>query len=371
VRSILTLLWTRLGSFHALEQTRPGGPWRKWIGAPLPSADALGDAAEALDLGDLRERLFDEYTVLKRNKAIRPFRRGFLPLILDAHECGVSFLRQAPGALQRTIHTAKGDRLQFYFRHVAALLRHAGGELLLDVEPLRPGEDEIAAAERLFERVVRRYPRAFDVLGGDALYLNPHFCRLVRRHGKHFIAVLKTENRDLFTDARSLFPLVKPHCWNDSRTDIQAWDIPDLTTWTQYGQPVRVVRTLETRRVRRQCTKEFDIQQVEWMWATDLPAWKAPCEVLVHLGHGRWAIENQGFNEIVNAWHADHIYRNHPHAIAVMYLLLFFAYNLFHTFLTRGPQPEVRSSYTMVYLAEKVRAEFLDAIPLRARLRPP
>jgi len=368
---MLTMLWTRLGSFNALEQTRPGGPWQKWIGGPLPSADALGDAAEALSLGDLRDRLFDQYTILKRNKAIRPLPRGFLPLILDAHESGASFLRQAPDALQRTLHTAKGDRLQFYFRHVAAMLRHAGGELLLDVEAIRPGEDEIAAAERLFERVVGRYPRAFDVVGGDALYLHPDFCRLVRRHHKHFIAVLKNENRNLITDARSLFGLVEPHRWNDGETDIQAWDISKLTTWPQYDQAVRVVRTLETSRVRRQRTRALDTREVEWMWATSLPDWKAPCEVLVRLGHGRWAIENQGFNEIVNSWHADHIYRNGLHAIAVLYLLLFFAYNLFHTFLTRGLKPELRWSYTMAYLAEKVRADFLNAIPLRVRLRPP
>gem|GEM_PF-3963613 len=50
---------------------------------------------------------------------------------------------------------------------------------------------------------------------------------------------------------------------------------------------------------------------------------------------------------------------------------VFFAYDLFHIFLTRSLQPEVRSSYTMAHLAERVRAELLDAIPLRARPRPP
>lgn len=371
VRSLLTMQLTRLGSLNALEQARAGGPWQGWLGGAVPSADALGDAAAALELQDLRDELFRQYTVLKRNKAIRPLPRGVLVLILDAHESGASYRRCSKGSLTRTVKTAKGDRLQFYYRHVTAMLLHAGGEVLLDVEPLRPGEDEIAAAMRLFERVVQRYPRAFDTVEGDALYLHPGFCRLARRHRKHFIAVLKNENRDLIVDVRGLLPLAPPHRWTENHTDIEAWDLPDLTTWTQYDEPIRVVRTLETHPVRRQLTKKLETEQAEWMWGTDIPQWKAPREVIVRLGHGRWSIENQGFNETVNAWHGDHIYKNDPNAIVALLLLLFLAYNLFHAFYTRDLKPALRAAYTMAFLAEKVRAAFLDAIKLRAGRRPP
>jgi hypothetical protein len=363
--------WARIGSLNGLEQARPGGAWQGWLGGPLPSADALGDAAAALELDDLREELFRQYTVLKRNKAIRPLPRGFLVLILDAHESGASYRRRSKGSLTRTVKTAKGERPQFYYRHVTAMLLHAGGEVLLDVEPLQPGEDEIAAAMRLFERVARRYPRAFDTVSGDALYLNPDFCRLARRHGTYFLAVLKNENRDLIVDVRGLVPLVQPARWTEDHTDIEAWDIPDLTTWPQYGEPVRVVRSLETRQVRRQLTKKLEAETAEWMWGTDIPQEKAPGKLIVRLGHGRWSIENQGFNEIVNAWHGDHIYKNHPNAVAALYLLLFLAYNLFHAFLTRNLKPALRAAYTMAFLAEKVRGAFYDAIPLRARRWPP
>jgi hypothetical protein len=90
---------------------------------------------------------------------------------------------------------------------------------------------------------------------------------------------------------------------------------------------------------------------------------------MVRLGHGRWSIENQGFNETVNAWHADHIYRNDPNAIAALYLLLFFAYNLFHALLTRNLNKAVRAAHTMAFLADKLQAELYNAIQLRARRR--
>jgi hypothetical protein len=371
VRSLFLMECARLGSLHALEQARPSDPSGGWLGGPPPSADALGDAAAALSLDDLREELFAQYTVLKRNKAIRPLPRGFLVLILDAHESGASYLRSSTGSLTRMVKTAKGERLQFYYRHVTALLLHAGGEVLLDVEPLRPGEDEIAAATRLFERVAKRYPRAFDTVSGDALYLHPDFCRLADRHGTYFIAVLKNENRDLVVDARSLFPLTPAGRWTEGHTDIEAWDIPSLTTWPQYGKPVRVVRTLETHPVRRQRTKEVEVKKAEWMWGTNIPQAKAPRNIVVRLGHGRWTIENQGFNEIVHAWHGDHIYKNHPTAIVACYLLLFLAYNLFHAFLTRALKPALRAAYTMAFFVETIRAAYYAAIPLRARGRPP
>lgn len=310
VRSVLLMLWARVGSLNGLDPARRRGRPHRWLGGPLPSADALGDAAAALSLEDLREELHTQYTVLKRNKAIRPLPRGFLVLVLDAHESGASYRRRSKGSLQRTVQAAQGERVQFYYRHVAAMLVHAGGQLLLDIEPQRPGEDEVAAATRLFERLVSRYPRAFDLVSGDALYLHPGFCRLVRQCGKHFLAVLKNENRDLVTDARGLFPCVAPTHGRHGTTDVACWDVPGLTTWTQYGEAVRVVRSVETTHVRRQLTREREAQTVEWLWATSVPPWKAPAELLVRLGHGRWAIENQGFNELVNAWHADHIYKS-------------------------------------------------------------
>ena len=371
VRSLFLMESARVGSLNAFDQARPRDPTRGWLGGPPPSADALGDAAAALSLDDLREALFQEYTVLKRNKAIRPLPYGFLVLILDAHECGASYLRKSEGSLIRMVKTAGGERPQYYYRYVTAMLLHAQGQLLLDLEPLRPGEDEIAAAQRLFVRVEERYPRAFDTVAGDSLYLNPGFWKLVDQHGKYFLAVLKNENRDLVVDARSLLPDTPSVRWREGHTDIEAWDIPDLTTWPQYGKPVRVVRTIETHPVRRQRTKEVEVQKTEWLWATNIPQTKAPRKILVGLGHGRWTIENQGFNEIVNTWHGDHIYKNNLHAIVACLLLLFLAYNLFHAFFARDLKPELRAAHTRAFFAEKIRSAFYEAIPAHGRGRPP
>jgi len=50
------------------------------------------------------------------------------------------------------------------------------------------------------------------------------------------------------------------------------------------------------------------------MWATTLPPAKAGTQAILDIGHGRWCIENHGFNEMVHAWHLDHCYRHEENA---------------------------------------------------------
>jgi hypothetical protein len=68
--------------------------------------------------------------------------------------------------------------------------------LPLDVEEARPGEDEISNAVRLLERLQKRYPKAYDVVTGDALYAEPRVVACLRKHHKHLIAVLKENHPD-------------------------------------------------------------------------------------------------------------------------------------------------------------------------------
>jgi hypothetical protein len=54
----------------------------------------------------------------------------------------------------------------------------------LDVEMIRPGEDEVAAARRLLLRVLKPYGRFFDVILTDALYFETPFFNFCINHGK-------------------------------------------------------------------------------------------------------------------------------------------------------------------------------------------
>ena len=357
----LLLLLARLGSLNALEQRRAPASHARWLGGELPSADVMGDALAGMALAPLRGLLYRQHQRLKRNKGFARGSEGFRFLVLDGHEGVSSYKRTWKECLERVVHFASGDKTQSYYRYVAAYLTNGEQYLMLDAERQLPGEGEIACATRLLERVASRYPRAFDVVCGDNLYMDPALWKAARRLGKHVIAVLKNENRDLLADARALFARYAPIRLERDNTPCLCWDLNGFTTWPQCGEPVRVVRATEERAVRRQKTREVETQESEWFWVTSLPPDKATTALIVRAGHGRWGIENQGFNELSNQWHGNHAYKYNAHALLAATLLLFIAYNLFHAFIERNLKPEIRQGRTQKYWADLVTAEFVTA----------
>jgi hypothetical protein len=361
VRGVLLLMLARLGSLNALEQTKSGCGWRRWLGGPLPSADTIARVFCSVDLEAIRQVQRGVYTSLKRGKALGPPPHGLMVLVFDGHESHASYHRQCPGCLSRTV-TSKGpdgqdvSRTQFYHRYVAATLVAKDQNLLLDLEPIRAGEDEIAAAIRLLDRLLLDYPRAFDVVAGDGLYARSDFFNAVIDRGKDVLAVLKNEDRHLMQDVRSLLPWVEPVEFDRAGGRVRAWDLEDLTSWTQVNRPVRVVRTEETRRVTKQRTGHVEEQTSEWVWVMTLSKDQVPTRAAVRIGHDRWIIENQGFNEAVNHWHADHVYTHDPHAMEAFVLVLFVAYNLFHAFWRRNLKPALRRRFTKQHIAAQIEA---------------
>jgi hypothetical protein len=248
VKSSLVLFWARLGSINAWEQVGRARFWQRWLEEPTFSADTLGRVHAVLDANGLRQGIPYVYERLKRNKAL-PDIYGLGVVVLDGHESHARYLRHCSGCLQRTIHTAGGDRIQFYHRQVTLMLLTGalpGREvvrLLLDHEPQRSGEEEVETALRLLARVISAYPRAFDLVLADALYAEAPFFNFLLAHGKHALVVLKDERRNLYQDAAGLFDHVAPKPGSYRSRQCHWWDFPDLLTWPQVRASVRVVRS--------------------------------------------------------------------------------------------------------------------------------
>lgn len=366
LKSSLVLFWARLGSLNALETLCEAPFWKRWLRGPMGSADTIGRVHAQMDLSELRKGLHQVYACLKRNKALSGI-GGFDVAVLDGHETHSSYRRHCAGCLRRTIHTEKGDRIQYYHRHVTIMLLGERLRLLLDMEPQRRGENEVATALRLLERVLSAYPRAFKVLLADALYAEAPFINFLSSQRKHVLVVLKDDRRDIYQDVLALFKLQPPNRGQYRSRECLWWDVEELTSWPQVATPLRVVRSRETYFVRRQATAGLTQEKSEWMWVTTLTQSQASTELVVRLGHARWDIENYGFNELVNAWHADHVYKHHPRAIEAFCLVAFLAYNLFHAFLTLNLKPQLRYARTDSFWACAMAAEiYQDAMELKA-----
>lgn len=360
VQSALILFWTRLGSLNALETVKKAGFWKHWLGREMSSADTLGRVYADRRVEGLRKGLQHVYRRLKRNKAL-PGMRGWDLAVFDGQESHASYRRHCAGGLTRVVHLERGDRIQFYHRQVTLLLVSGKLRLLLDLEPQRAGEDEVATALRLLGRALTAYPRAFQIVLADSLYAQAPFLNFLLAHRKHAVIVLKDERRDLYPDAQSLFRLTPPQSGHYRSRDCLWWDVNDLTSWPQVTVPLRVVRSQETSSVRRQASGEAETQSPEWIWVTTLPAAVVPTASGVHWGHARWDMENHGFNELVNGWHADHVYKHEPHAIEAFLLTTFLAYNLFHAWLTRNLKTPIQRGKTQVFWARLMAAEIYRA----------
>jgi hypothetical protein len=357
MRSSWVATLSRLGSLNALEQTQDNAFWRKWLKTTLPSAETIGRVMAKVKSKDIRRMIKRLYTKLKRNKALKPFIDGNYMLVVDGHEACASYLRSCDACLTRTIHAEGGDKIQYYHRHVTAMLVCDNFHLLLDVEPQKPGEDEVAAANRLFERVIKDYPQAFNIILADGLYARAPFIKMVLKNRKGMIAVLKDERRDLLQDARGLFASTEPCItYEDNGITYQCWDIEHFTSWEQMDREMRVVRSLETKTVHRQRTETDETITSEWIWAATCSIRDMATKILVKIAHHRWDIEEQGFNELCNQWHFDHVYTHQVDAMENFWLLTMLSYNIFQAFINLNIKPEIRKEKSKIYWAQIIKA---------------
>jgi hypothetical protein len=339
---------TRIASYLDLaQQTKDRRRWRRLCGLKAPvHHEIFGYATERMQPEDWRQNQAHAAKVLKGNKALESCKiKGLLFLSLDANEHFASFSRTCPRCCQRQVEVLGADgkkvkMTQYYHRYVFAHLSGPKFNIVLDIEPILPGEDECAAALRLLGRIRRLYgPRFFDGITADAWYAKGPFLRSVDKLGWRWIVVLKREDMEVFQESIQLSKDQKPSVAfrdEERKRQVQLWEVKDLHFSDGYTQSksVQVVRSDERwteRRVEggKKCVKP---QQSRWMWAACESLSGYPAEVIYQGGHRRWGIENQAFNELTQGYHLTHCYHHDPTSMLVQMLILIFAFTLFTAF---------------------------------------
>ena len=340
-----------LGSLHSFSQSKAG-----------PSVSTIARVADSVSLEGIREVGSHVYKIARAKKMIEPYMGKHLAIV-DGHEITVSDYCKCSHCRRRKLKTKDGSiKYQYYHSFTALILAGEKYLFVLDIEPIAPGESEVTSAYRLIERVCQNYPRAFKILIGDALYLNAKIFKLLESHHKKAIAVLKEERRQLFEEANRLSLLSKPQVYQDKKTIYKVWDHTIGSCWDGYGRNVRVIVSEETttKRVHAKEGKSWEqkIEVSNWMWVTNIMNGSlGDLKNTVRICHSRWQIENKCFNETVNTWRADHIYRHSENAIIAFLLLLFICVNIFNIFCARNIKD--KKIKTRVYLIAQIKAEFL------------
>jgi len=332
----------RVPSFLQLEaETRRPG-WQRLIGrSKAISDDALGYGLEHARLEDLREVLVSVNQTLKRAKALEAAKiNGLLVVAVDGNEQFKSRARCCADCSRRQIKVTDPDGgvvevTEYFHRHVYAHLPGPRVSIVLDLEPIRPGEEEAAAALRLLGRLRRLYgPRFFDVVTVDAWYATGPFIKAVQRLGWGVVSVLKQERYEIYQEATALTRNQPPqhHSWEERK--IQLWEARDLPFTDPAVGLMRVVLAQEqwpaVQRVggRRKVTD----QQSTWRWLVSPELEAYPARVIWQIGHRRWGIENHAFNELTQHYHLEHCPHHHPVAIVAWLLILVLAFNVFEWF---------------------------------------
>jgi len=332
----------RVPSFLQLqaETGRPG--WQRLTGRSKPiSDDAFGYGRERARLDDLRDLLVVVNQTLKRNKAFAAAKiHGLLVVAIDANEQFKSRSRCCAACCRRQIKETDAagqvvEVTEYFHRQVYAQLHGPDVSTILDLEPIRPGEDEAAAALRLLGRMRRLYgPRFFDVVTVDAWYAKGPFVKAVQRLGWGVVSVLKQERYEIYQEATALTRDQAPHHYRWEDRAVQWWEARDLCFTDAAIGPMRVVLAQEQWRQAQRVSgrKIVEDKQSSWRWLVSRELDGSPAQAIWQIGHQRWGVENHAFNELTAHYHLEHCPHHEPVAIVAWLLILVLAFVLFEWF---------------------------------------
>jgi hypothetical protein len=346
-RSLATSLFLaavlRIGSLLQLEQETRRKGWQRVVGwLHRISDDAFGYALERFKADEVRAVLVEVNKTLKRNKALDPAKiGGLLVVAVDANEQFKSRHRCCAACCQRQIEIkdAAGQSqtvTEYYHRQVYAQIHGPELSTILDLEPIRPGEDEAGAALRLLGRMRRLYgPRFFDVITVDAWYATGPFIKAVQRLGWGVVAVLKQERYDIYGEATRLSAQVQTEQFEWKTRQVCLKEVKDLDFTDEQIGPMRVVIAEEKWHENQQLNGQTTVvpKQSHWRWLVDRSLNSSSGQIIHAIGHQRWGVENHAFNELTKYYSLTHCPRHEPVAILVWLLFRILGFNLFEFFV--------------------------------------
>lgn len=337
----------RCGSYNDIAKQTKRRRWQHLIHwSARISEDAFYYVSERFYLEDLRQALVGVNKTLKANKALESCKiNGLLPLSLDANEHFHSRSRCCRCCCQREIqetdeHGQKHTVIEYYHRYVFAQINGPKLNVLVDLEPIRPGEGEAEAALRLLGRIRRMHgPRFFDFITVDSWYVQGPFLKAVEKLGWPWVVVLKQERMEVFQEARELSAGQEPteQFHDEARVrDVKLWEVKDLHFSEGYGdeRKVSVVhsqeRWTETKMVGAK--KVAQPRTSDWWWMASEQLQGYPSRLVYEGGHRRWGIENKAFNELTQFYHLEHCYHHEPVAMLAQMLILMLGFVLFSAY---------------------------------------
>ena len=388
----------RLPSFQQLEAELAEPALQRWIGVDRAFRDdVLRYSLCGFSLKPLETMLAQVNRTLKRNKAFDTGKvQGRIVAALDGVEVVSSYSRCCESCLHRRVKVRqngiKTEQVQYYHRAVGCQIVSSPVKSFLALEWLHPNEGEETAALRLLHRIPDLYGSSFfDILLLDALYAQTAVMDLAKQIGWDVVISLKQNQRDLYQSAVRLFGQRRADASlterrNGKTYEVQLWDTEGLPFSGDDPRLVRVVRSEETLTANhyRQGQPKAEETSHEWLWVTTLEPTAFPAVQVRRLGHDRWVLENNGWNDLTQHWAFKHGFlhacRHRPLAIdysgerqpvtnrglAAVTLILLLAFTLCSAFVRCHSKLVRLYSFTTIEVASQLRRS-LSKLPPNIR----
>ena len=373
---LLIAMFMRIRSFNALKLSFKNNPktWKKLLGGVNPpSVSTLGRGIEKSDLRGLYKINKTNIHKLHRNKVFNSSDAsyGWMVAAVDGHETFCSEKRCCDQCLTRPkIIKVKRDGkevekkvIEYYHKYVVCQLTSCSVPVILDLEPVRPGEGELTAAKRMIQRILKEQPRRVDVFCFDALYLDAGLLNELEKVNKYWITVLKQQNREAYKEIDRLLPSAKPTQVKVGKRKATLWDLHELVGWHNLEKPFRAVVSQEEKSVWELDPETRKKKQVavfsQWRWLTNIPS-NYPAKIIYKLGHARWDVENRGFHDLSTNCRFDHPFHHDPNALMAMLWIIIIAFNLSYAFFQKNLKPQLKVRIqTRTQLVECIRSTLI------------
>lgn len=309
----------------------------------VPHGDTLERTFRSVEVQQVQQVVSGAVRTLIRSKALygeRLMQRYFV-VVLD----GTGTVSFDQPHCEQCLRRKNGAGWLYYHNVLEAKLVTSSGfafsmmsEFIENSKPLASKQDsELKAFARLAPRLKAAFPRLPIVLSLDGLYAEGPVFDLCRRHGWHFIAVLKDADLPFVNSEFAALSALQPQNRLRWRTG-EGLAVQQSYRWAddiQYvdsearEHSVSVLECLELKVGQSQPTKH------KWVTSLSLTKTNVP-QIANEGGRIRWKIENEGFNAQKNGGFAlEHPYSNHPTSSKVFYLLLQLSHTLFQL-LSKG-----------------------------------
>ena len=346
---VLAMYWFGLPSLVAVDDQLRHCHWLRRILAPLGYGAPIADdtfrkALAKVEPDDLRKALHllgrkllkgwgaGRYLESHIGRRLAPLGMQKLAaraiVMIDGHHLfgTTSAKRCCAECLERT-ETVGDERVtRYYHMTLVAQMLGAHPAILLDFEPLLPGENELVAVRRMLRRLKKVYGARIGIVVADAMYDNEPFRRLVYECGYRSVVVHKANNHTFAIDAQAALDARDP-----ARLRPDGKHHPDRgLAYRVWDQPAGGRRLVEVRRTDH--GKEWKSQAL-----TDLPRAEVTAVAVGIILEERWEVENKGFKQLVGDWNLDraYVHTNKPKAVRAFVALALMAYNAFHQFVYR------------------------------------